>query len=182
MYLPNLKLYHCNTKINIELAISDNNYLILKSTNDRYWIGDGIYFWDNLSNAKYWKSEKERKNSDNLKKIEFSIASAIVKLDKLLDLTDSDVLRALEEVFNQFYIINPTFKKLYFGEKINFYFEEYPDIQNKYEVIKANGNYPKLITNLFPYNPKKLGITSNVRTIYNVINLNAIVELKEEVS
>ena len=29
---------------------------------------------------------------------------------------------------------------------------------------------------------KKLGITSNVRTIYNVINLNAIVELKEEVS
>lgn len=182
MYLPNLKLYHCNTKINIELAISNNNYLILKSTNDKYWIGDGVYFWDNLSNAKYWKSEKERKNSSNPEKFEFSIVSAIVKLDKLLDLTDSDILRALEEVFDQFYKINSQFKKLYFGEKINFYLKEYPNIKNKYEVIKANGNYPKLKTNLFPYNPKRVGITSNVRTIYNVINLNAIVDLEEEVS
>lgn len=178
MYGQTLKLYHCNTRENICNAVLTKDYSALKSNNDRFWVGNGIYFWDNLSNAKYWKREKERKNNSD---IEFCIGSGMVKLDNLFDLTDSDIRKDLEKVFESYYEVNPKLEERDFGEKMNFYMNEEPTIKDKYDVIKVHGNYPRQNTKLYRYDQFKVGLTPQVKTIYNVINDSAILEFKEEV-
>ena len=37
----------------VENFLKTNELIISKDTN---WLGSGMYFWDNLSNAKYWKN------------------------------------------------------------------------------------------------------------------------------
>lgn len=57
----NIKVYHCNDKQRCEKFLKEDNYLIW-SEEDGIWLGSGMYFWDNLSNAKYWKGEKNEKH------------------------------------------------------------------------------------------------------------------------
>lgn len=183
MYEQILKLYHCNFSVNIAKAISSKDYLILKARDDRYWIGNGVYFWDNLSNAKYWKQDKERKMSlKNSNNIKFSICVGMVCLDKLFDLSDSDVRKKLEDYFENYYKTNPRLINKGFGEKINFLLKEKPEIIDKFYVIKAHGNYPRESTKLYHFHRNKVGLTPKVKTIYNVINTKAILKLDEEVS
>ena len=182
MYSQILKLYHCNTDDNIDKAIETSNYSVLKSEKDKFWIGNGIYFWDNLSNAKYWKREKERKTYNKGIKFKFSIGTGIVQLDNLLDLTDSDIRKEVENILKTIYENNPKLEDKGFGEKINFIFKERQQFKTNYDVIRAHGHYPRQSTKLYYYNQYKVGLTPQVKTIYNVVNDRAIIEFKKEVS
>ena len=55
-----IKGYHCNDLERTKKFV-ENKELIM-TQEDGYWLGKGMYFWDNLSNAHYWKKEKERKD------------------------------------------------------------------------------------------------------------------------
>lgn len=50
---------------------------------DGNWLGSGMYFWDNLSNAKFWQVKKEKYGA-----IDVKIVRALLSLTDLLDLTD----------------------------------------------------------------------------------------------
>lgn len=57
--MPNMKipLFHCNlTPIVAELLALRS--VVSNHPMDIYWEGDGMYFWDNFGNARYWKMQK----------------------------------------------------------------------------------------------------------------------------
>ncbi len=52
-YYFSIPLYHVDLKENNELFIEGKN--IPPSNEDGEWGGKGLYLWDNLKNAEYWK-------------------------------------------------------------------------------------------------------------------------------
>lgn len=93
MCRPNIDVYHANDELKIENFLKTNELIISKDTN---WLGSGMYFWDNLSNAKYWKNEKLRKKeTTNIK-----IIKGKIFLEKLLDLTDEETVRYIDNIWN----------------------------------------------------------------------------------
>lgn len=173
-----MSLFHCNEDTTINMIISDIDEInLLKSFGDKFWLGTGIYFWDNLGNAKYWKKDKERKNSDK----KYSIVKVRVCLDNVLNLTDPDVGKQFKNIINKISEIDPIIQKGGFGEKIDFLSRKFPEIMGNYEVIIADGYYAKqtnkIFKNMRSYFP---GLTDKNKRIYNVIKNDAIVEVLEK--
>lgn len=77
-----------------------NNYKLQFSNEDGYWIGKGMYFWDNFSSAVYWY--KLNKNKYNR---QMSIAKATLNIstDELLDLTDRYQITNFSNAFHVIY-------------------------------------------------------------------------------
>ena len=64
---PIIKVYHCNSEEKCNDFIIRKKLLESNHPYDSFWLGKGMYFWDNLGNAKYWRKEKLKKNkSQNL--------------------------------------------------------------------------------------------------------------------
>ena len=59
----NLVLYHCNDEKRCLKFLDSDTYMII-SNEDGRWLGQGMYFWDNYGNAKYWEKVKQRKDID----------------------------------------------------------------------------------------------------------------------
>ena len=175
-----MSLFHCNedTTINV-VMLNINEINLLISFGDKYWLGTGIYFWDNLGNAKYWKRNKERK--DKYKEKKYSILRVGVCLDNALNLTDPDVGKQFKNIINKISEINPIIQNGGFGEKIDFLLRKFPEIMGNYEVIIADGYYAKqtnkIFKNMSSYLPR---LTDKNKRIYNVIKNDAIVEVLEK--
>lgn len=173
-----MSLYHCNENSIVDEVLVNNEKIdLLKSRKDKYWLGTGIYFWDNLGNAKYWKENKEQKNKDKI----YSILKVCVCLDSALNLTDPDVGRQFERVINLIIEYMPcvNIKKIGFGEKIDFISENFPKYMKDYEVIIADGYYANSVNKIFPTQKNKYfpRLTEKNKRIYNVIKQNAIVSI-----
>lgn len=174
-----LKLYHSNID-HICRDFVDGNIDLIKSVEDGHWLGDGMYFWDNLSNAKYWKKrkEKDKRNANN----KILIIESIVFLDNLLDLSDLDICNKIEELHFKIYsrMNNRNYniyRELTLGYKLNLIYEKVPDFYKKYNVIKIIAKYnnsPKNKLYNFSVNNSKIEPTSSVKTIYNVKSKEAI--------
>ena len=54
---PNIIAYHTNYDFKCNHFIKTKTPII---SEDTYWLGDGMYFWDNLSNAKFWVNKKKK--------------------------------------------------------------------------------------------------------------------------
>lgn len=93
---PNSILYHCNDKTRCQKFL-DNKKFMIESKEDGIWLGNGMYFWDNLSNAKFWYRKKQQKHDELL------IVQSNVYTDFLLDLTDLDVCNKMEQLWNKVY-------------------------------------------------------------------------------
>ena len=89
-------LYHCNDKTRCQKFL-DNKKFMIESKEDGIWLGNGMYFWDNLSNAKFWYRKKQQKHDELL------IVQSNVYTDFLLDLTDLDVCNKMEQLWNKVY-------------------------------------------------------------------------------
>ena len=50
-----IPLYHVDKEDNNRRFKNDEN---IPEATDLDWGGDGLYFWDNIENAKYWKKQK----------------------------------------------------------------------------------------------------------------------------
>lgn len=179
----NIKVYHCNDTQRCEKFLKKDDYLI-KSEEDGIWLGSGMYFWDNLSNAKYWKREKQRK-SYNRKS--FSIVSANIYIDNLLDLTDESTCRTMEILWRNYCqkMKKPydLYKDVDLGEKLNILFESEMTREHlsTYNVIKIIGKYPRIPPNpLYSYNiySNKIEPTLSAKCIYTVKNANDIFNKK----
>ena len=94
--IPRIIVYHTNDVKRSEEFLTNNKYIIISEDLD--WLGKGMYFWDNISNAKYW-IQKKKKDYE-----EIMITESIIALDENLDLTDDSILIRIEELWKEFCI------------------------------------------------------------------------------
>lgn len=90
--------YHCNSSKKIISLVECTELVISSHKNDDFWAGAGMYFWDNMSNARYWYNQKKIHGEDpaNIK-----IAKIYLTYDeetKLLDLTDLETIELVENL------------------------------------------------------------------------------------
>lgn len=174
--VPQIYGYHCNDKERVNDFISGKLDSI-ESEDDGIWLGNGMYFWDNLSNAEYWKSEKERKKKGGIQDGDFLIVQSMIRISKLLDLTDEQSCESMEKLIE--IMCEKGFKlnldSATLGQKINFLFET-PLFDDIYEVIKVHGEYPrKKISKFINYQQNNnTQPTHKIKTIYKVYNNNSI--------
>lgn len=170
---PNSILYHCNDKTRCQKFL-DNKKFMIESKEDGIWLGNGMYFWDNLSNAKFWYRKKQQKHDELL------IVQSNVYTDFLLDLTDLDVCNKMEQLWNKIYKENEIKipkDKITLGAKLNYLYDYYDMFKDVYQVIKVIGKYKKTPQNSFykyDLDSRRAEPTTAIKCIYNVKNVNAI--------
>mgnify|MGYP001642344618 FL=1 len=170
MCKSNVDVYHANDRLKVENFLKTNELIISKDTN---WLGSGMYFWDNLSNAKYWKNEKLRKNET----IDIKIIKGKIFLEKLLDLTDEETVKKIDKTWDiiskDSEIKKMEIKKIELGRKLDIIFDFYKNISERtskifdYNVIKCLDNYRKnLMRNLDLFSESNLILSNKI--IYSV--------------
>lgn len=170
---PNSILYHCNDKTRCQKFL-DNKKFMIESKEDDIWLGNGMYFWDNLSNAKFWYRKKQQKHDELL------IVQSNVYTDFLLDLTDLDVCNKMEQLWNKVYKENEIKipkDKITLGVKLNYLYDYYDMFKDVYQVIKVIGKYKKTPQNSFykyDLDSRRAEPTTAIKCIYNVKNVDAI--------
>ena len=170
---PNSILYHCNDKTRCQKFL-DNKKFMIESKEDGIWLGNGMYFWDNLSNAKFWYRKKQQKHDELL------IVQSNVYTDFLLDLIDLDVCNKMEQLWNKVYKENEIKipkDKITLGVKLNYLYDYYDMFKDVYQVIKVIGKYKKTPQNSFykyDLDSRRAEPTTAIKCIYNVKNVDAI--------
>lgn len=170
---PNSILYHCNDKTRCQKFL-DNKKFMIESKEDGIWLGNGMYFWDNLSNAKFWYRKKQQKHDELL------IVQSNVYTDFLLDLTDLDVCNKMEQLWNKVYKENEIKipkDKITLGIHLNYLYDYYDMFKDVYQVIKVIGKYKKTPQNSFykyDLDSRRAEPTTAIKCIYNVKNVDAI--------
>lgn len=168
-------LYHSNKEEKCNKFILEKEYLVSsENLKDDIWLGKGMYFWDNRGNVNWWKRKQSHRNPT----INYSIVAANAKLDELLDLTDFEIYRTLERLWQSICKKMKRNSDIPLGNKLNFFFEaqNFGDI---YAIIKVYGKYnatPKDGLFEFNYKSMKAEPTIAVKCIYNVRNERCITE------
>jgi len=134
--MPDIIGYHANEKIKCDefIASLGKNLVI---SQDKQYLGDGMYFWDNSANAMYWKKQKERKRCFDSN---VSILSCGIELENMLDLTDEEIIDFLEQQWNKLESHCPSEKIHNMGWRMNFLFANSP-LMRKIHVVKAHVTY-----------------------------------------
>ncbi len=173
-YYFSIPLYHVDLKENNELFIEGKN--IPPSNEDGEWGGKGLYLWDNLKNAEYWKRVHWKKDWSKA-----SIVKTVLRVQdsKILDLTEPMEVKEFEKSLIGIAQRAKNSKNLNVAKKANYilkyapkgyainYYSEYletvfPD--SSFKVIRLVGLYPSVnISNFFKddlvlnkdYNKKK---------------------------
>lgn len=183
--IPNIIGYHANDKKRCERFLQDNCYMI--ASEDTHWLGDGMYFWDNLSNAKYWAKEKRRKQETQT----IWIVESHIILDNVLDLTDSELRQKIWELW---VLYDRQLKRAgkfnsqkykYLGQRLNALFKVFPSLSS-YDVIKAHAHYPKtpsdkLLDEVYKFLPEDIPyVDDSIKTIYCVKRNKKIMNRKKK--
>ncbi len=132
-----IKGFHANDSERCKKFLSDNYFIV---SDDTHWLGRGMYFWDNESNAVYWAKEKFRKDRQ-LKSV--WIVKADIILDDVLDLTDSNALRYFEAIWNEYCQIKEISPdNVPIGKRVN-YLLSFFSTKLPFTVVKCHAYYPK---------------------------------------
>lgn len=126
--------YHCNSSKKIMSLVERRELVISSHEQDDFWAGAGMYFWDNMSNARYWYVQKKKhgENPSNIK-----IAKIYLTYDEeneLLDLTDSETIELVENLAQ--IMKNKDGKDRRIGKIIDEYCKE-----NNCKIVKEAGKY-----------------------------------------
>lgn len=181
----NIVGYHVNDSERCKDFL-ENKKMIFSA--DTHWLGYGMYFWDNPSNANYWVVQKKRKIKEEQQNIkELYIIQGNIFLDQLLDLTDTDILQNFEKLWQAYCEHKGCSKSELLGIKIDRLFDFYDELNLQLKVIKVHAEYP--------YTPKrkflnysdsknKVQATYKIKTIYSVRDEECITnqKLKEVIS
>ena len=173
--MPYIYGYHVNDKERCLKFLSNEEFLIISE--DTYWMGEGMYFWDNVGNSKYWKSVKLKQ--DGSKEYLTVQANIFIDEDKLLDLTDEEQVELIERYWELYCKLDKCDKNPPLGIKIDKlvkFLEEHTG--HHISIIKAIGDY-NINQNKFDYlryNNKFNGpqIRGNLRTIYCIRDYNIV--------
>lgn len=168
-------LYHSNEESKCKEFLSNDGFLIV--SNNRYddiWLGSGMYFWDNLGNAKWWKSKQMQRNGSKI----YTIVATNVVLERLLDLTDIDITEKFNELWNEVCEKIGETGNFGLGKKLNCLFDILA-LEKTYDIIKVFGKYNRTTNEgfiRFDYGSKKPEPTLATKCIYSIRNADCIVE------
>jgi len=98
-----------------------------------------MYFWDNLSNAKYWANKKKEESGS---KTVYICKANIFIQEPILDLTDKETVKVVRDLWYSF--CDKTDEKERYqpiGVILNTLFKVFPDKIGKFEISKAHGDY-----------------------------------------
>lgn len=164
----NIIAYHVNDYERCKKYVEDSEYLIL--SNDTKWLGHGMYFWDNDSNADYWIGQKKRKDlrGKNIAKTKSNIF-----IDKMLDFTDMNHRRMFHTLWERYRELEGVDVDELLGIRVDKLFDYFPILRENFLVIRVYGNYkytPK--DELIVYDLKSVECEpiTHVKTIYSVKN------------
>lgn len=146
---------------------------------DTDWLGTGMYFWDNLSNAKFWRREKVRKGDPP--HIEAcKIVQAKISCNDFFDFTDTDERDKFARlwIYAGFQLNRKQKSGMGFGQIIDYVFNFYPDL-TECPVVKVHADYSEHEQNSSLFGSTKL--ISTIKTIYSVRKESAII-CREEVN
>lgn len=157
--ISNVPAYHANTLEKCSDFLERNIFI---EHRDVSWLGFGMYFWDNFSNAYFWLKEKKKKEEGS----KFIIIEARLIIEDMIDFTDIDTLEKFNELWQKFCKMK---KNVYFhsplGLKLNYIFGYFDFLKDKKFVIKANASYPYTPISKFI---EGSGISNKTKTIYCV--------------
>lgn len=165
--------YHTNSKNKIQKFLETKEPIF---SNDSYWLGRGMYFWDNLSNACYWKKEKIRKKEVVEDELAILNARIEVDLENMLDLTDEETLKMLDNLWNIIRIKGKKkIEKEKLGENLDLIFDMFEDSFKCYKVVKCLAKYKNDPMKNYQFF-ETTRITIGNRIIYSVKDKNCILD------
>ncbi len=193
-----ITVYHCNYKNKLTSFISRGKICISK---DKHYLGDGMYFWEKISDLEFWEKEKIRKFKRSNKQTEVLLsikAQLSYNKSQILDLTDNsefEKLKKIKELLNKANQAQGLRSTDNLGEIINRIFNSrdsrLQNIVSNITVLKINIKYnnlnnqkEKTIHSYSERLPKNQQISVDIRTIYCVKKQHSIQFLdiiKEEV-
>lgn len=160
--LANIKGYHANNYDKTR-AFVDRGELAFSEDTD--YLGYGMYFWDNISNAKYWAKQKIKK--DRLRYCYISTANVIVE-EPILDLTDKNTLRLIRDLWLEFCKLQGAEKSQPLGVVLDTLYEYFDESLGQMKVAKCIGSYERWSKNKFLLELKNNYIDDRPKTIYTV--------------
>lgn len=171
--------YHVNDKERCLQFINEEDCLII--SHDKYWLGCGMYFWDNKNNAKYWLKEKKRKDPD--KTYIVVLVNILNDEESVLDLSNREVENEMNELWKVYCEKKGENFKQPLGIKIDKLFNFFDEL-DKIKVIKGIGDYniKNKKTHKFVYNDSNNSrpqIKTDLRVIYCVRKVDAIINRKK---
>ncbi|NFE74682.1 hypothetical protein FC758_12335 [Clostridium botulinum] len=159
--------YHVNDKERCLKFIEDKDYLIISK--DVFWLGYGMYFWDNAGNAKYWIKQKEHK--DKSKKYACTKSNIYTDEEFLLDLTDDEIKLLVKKLWKNYCNLKKEKEKQPLGIRIDKLIKFF-DILQDTKVVRGVGDYniEQKKTDIFRLDKDFKGpqIRGDLKTIYCV--------------
>ncbi len=131
-----MKGFHANDKKRCEKFLSDYKYLIISE--DKDFLGNGMYFWEYKSKAEWWLKEKHKE----------VIVSAEITTENMLDLKDNEICSKVQHLYERMgnairskYIKEYPDMDMQAGVKLNVLFEMCSFYMKNYKVIRATRIY-----------------------------------------
>lgn len=159
--IPNIEGFHTNDIKTVNKFVSDKKLAI---SYDKEYLGEGMYFWDNLSNAEYWA--KQRMSKKELKEAKICKANIILS-NPFLDLTDKSTITQTRKLWNLYCDkMGEDRKNQFLGTILDIlrgYFKEIDEMT----VTKGHGNYSHWQTGVF-FKGTRDRLDDRTKTIYSV--------------
>lgn len=164
--VPNILGFHTNTTEKAKEFVEESKMIFYS---DKQYLGYGMYFWDNLGNAKYWANKKLRESGGTIKEVQICTANILLD-DPILDLTDVRIIATLRELWLAYCKKQGEKRvKQYLGTIIDILREFFPEMMEM-KVAKCHGDYSHYTKNKFLVDlGDKAYIDNRPRTIYSVI-------------
>ncbi|MEQ9263150.1 MAG: hypothetical protein RLP14_08320 [Owenweeksia sp.] len=134
--LLNVLGFHSNSRTKLENFLAKKELVI---HDDLFYLGKGMYFWDNQGNARWWAKKKIKKE----KLAEVLIAKAKIILEPpILDLTDNEVIGEVRNLWLD-YCANAGEKEVNqpLGVILDTLFLVFKKELSEIKVTKAHGDY-----------------------------------------
>lgn len=176
---PSSYVYHSNDIHKCSNFLQDISQLIM-AEGRKPWLGKGMYFWDNHSNAKFWKRRKERERGTNTK---VCVIKGMIYTDNDLDLTDSDVADHVFKLWEVYLgsIGRENDEKRTLGCILDILFEYF---NLDYNIVKVHGRYNAPVFGIFNCveNVSLPRPTYDTKCIYNVKKSEALIKNSFEIA
>ncbi|WP_196606588.1 hypothetical protein [Pectinatus frisingensis] len=171
--MSEIDAYHVNNEKKCsDFLSSQESHLIV--SNDTIYLGSGMYFWDNIGNAHYWKRMREKNSRDV-----FLVLQCVLDIDALLDLTDPEISSKIDHLWDMFEKKSKSGHKKplkNLAGKLDYLYEACTTIKC-FHVIRIIAEYDHKINDANIFCGKNY-IAQNVRVIYCVKNNCAIKDKK----
>lgn len=143
---------------------------------DTQWLGTGMYFWDNLSNAKFWKKQKIRKNPCHYAE-EYKIVIAKISCKDSFDFTNQEERDSFCFLWNiaKQKLSTEKILTMGFGQILDYVFFSFNFFDCS--VVKSHADYSRNEENFDLFG--KSDLSSTIKTIYSVRKDSAISCRKE---